>query len=358
MTSSKIISIVLIVLVIFGVGYYTVSRTKDASSTTTRTLTFIMAHKPDNAANVALLQEFADKVSARTHGAITIRLVNPNYSAADYSNPKTTYTFGLAEVNSGTSDMSQVAVTSFSELYPSLYPLDVLNAPGVFSSHEQVARILDGPVGQALRDVVNTGSGGKLHALSFTYSGGYRDIFTTKSVSSLRELSGLKTSSVQYLSKDFLQGLGVTASTDIPEQSAAWEGGIANDSLQVIEAEMIRVESYRTRSPAAFKKIKTVIQTEHNLFLTLMVMNGSVFASLTPDQQAVVTEEAQALALKERKLSIDQEVSARAGFIKDGIVVFTPTTAEKITLSEDAAAVRAKYADKLGEWFNRIISER
>ncbi len=357
MTSSRSTYLVIAVLAIAGIGYY-VFANYATTPVATRTLTFIMAHKPDNTDNVALLQEFADKVNQRTQGAITIRLVDPNYSAVDYSSPKTTYTLGLAEVNSGAADMSQVSVTSYSELYPALYPLDILNAPGIFSSHEQVARVLDGPVGDALRDVVNTGSGGKLHALSFTYSGGYRDIFTTKPISSLADLTGLRTSSVQYLSKDFLQGLGVVVQSNVPEQSTAWEEGIANDSLQVIEAEMIRVESYRSKAPAAFNKIKTVLQTEHNLFLTLMVMNGTVFASLTPDQQNIVAEEAQTLALKERKLSIEQEVTARTGFIRDGITIIIPTEAEKGIVSAAAALVRAKNAGKLGEWFNRISTER
>ncbi len=357
MLSKRNTYLVVAVLALVGIGYYVYGNNTGAPATT-KTLTFIMAHKPDNTDNVALLQGFADTVNQRTQGAVTIRLVDPNYSTADYSSPKTAYTLGLAEVDSGAADMSQVAVTSYSELYPELYPLDTLNAPGVFSSHEQATRVLDGVVGDALKGVVDTGSGGKLHALSFTYSGGYRNLFTTKPVISLSDLTGLRTSSVQYLSRDFLQSLGAVVQSDIPEQSNAWEEGIANDSIQLIEAEMIRVESYRSRSPVAFNKIKTVIQSEHNLFLTLMVINGASFASLASEEQSILAEEAQSLALKERKLSIDQEVAARTGFVRDGITVITPTSAEKEVLSAASALVRAKNAVKLGEWFKRISEER
>ncbi len=143
----------------------------------------------------------------------------------------------------------------------------------------------------------------------------------------------------------------------VTNESLAWQQKFMDGSLQAEEAELIRIETYRANYPEVFKKIKTIVETNHNLFLTLLVVNGEFFDSLTSEQQNIISEEAHALALKERVLSIQQGIDARAGFIKDGISIVIPTAAEVAVLESGAQSVRAKYQDTLGVWFDRIAAE-
>ena len=56
--------------------------------------------------------------------------------------------------------------------------MDVLDLPMIFDSHEHAARVLDGRVGERLKEELHKDSDGRLRALGFTYSGGVRHFYT------------------------------------------------------------------------------------------------------------------------------------------------------------------------------------
>jgi TRAP-type C4-dicarboxylate transport system substrate-binding protein len=336
--------------------YYAVSLFTSHAEAEQQTFAFLMAHKPDNDENVALIEAFADRVHERTAGAVTIVPVVPSYPNLPNGDPADVMKNALEDVNGGDAFMAQISVKRFNQLYPGLEPLDALDAPGVFKDHEHAARVLDGAVGQDLLDIVRANSEGHLHGLGFTYSGGYRNIFSTTPIASLAELSGQTMRHLgSSLSDGVMEGLGIEMNADVKYATADWEESLAGGDITLEEAENLRIETYRHRFPAVTDAIKTVVETNHSMYLTLLVTNAGQFDALTPEHQAILAEEAQKLAIAERALSVQQAEEIKAHFTGEGVTFLTLTEAEEAVLAGVAASVRAAHPH-LTEWMDRIMA--
>lgn len=338
---------VLMVFLALAVGFTVTSNSSLAEDAKVHNIDFIMAHKPDNADNVQLIKDFASRVKERTNGTVVIRAVEvgaarerPHFAA-------------IRKIYNGDSGMSQVSVK---ELYPTgmSSDVDVLDMPMLFRSHDHATKVLDGQIGDDLIKTVNEGSNGNIRGLAFTYSGGFRNYFSLKSIDSLGALKG---KTMRYLngrmSRDFAEHLGVDFKPSTNE-TATWASDHINGHLDVDESEVIRLVKYQQRFPSMFKGMKTVLETNHNLFLTLVIINGELMDSLTVEQQKIVQEEADKLAEQERKLSIQQEVAGKAEFQKAGITFVSMSDADKKIMEDAAAKVHAKHDAHLGKWIRAI----
>lgn len=350
----NILWLVAIVILVGGYVMFSSTNNTDSNATKTQELTFLMAHKPDNKDNVALIQEFADTVYERTEGMVHITPLEPKYKGDEFGNPADTSILALKDISDGTASIAQISVKRFPDIYPNLYPLLALDAPLAFRSHEHAAHVLDGDIGKDLLQLIDNETDGKLHGLDFTYSGGYRNIFSTVPVQSLTDIQGLSMRNTDLMSKDIMDGLGIHTLDTVTYRSKEWEKGMLDGSIKIEEAENLRIESYRNLYPEIVKKINTVVETNHNMFLTALVFNTPLFNSLTSEQQEIVSEEARTLALKERELSIQQAIDLKELLEGEGVTFLPLTDEEKKTLTNISNVVRAQYEGELGEWFTRI----
>jgi TRAP-type C4-dicarboxylate transport system substrate-binding protein len=317
---------------------------------------FVMAHKPDNPDNVALIQAFADRVGERTGGAIHIKPVMPHeiFREDEAGVVGETDDFAASKLYAGEVEMGQMSIKAFTDYGNAI---GVLDTPLIFTGHEHAAKVLDGGVGQKLRETVLAGSNGRLHGLAFTYSGGFRNFYSNKDIKSLSELKGLKMRIPGgVMSRDLTDRLGIAMRYQ-PPHNREWEAAFAEGAIEVDEAETIRLERYKRQYPTLFSHVKTVIETNHNLFLTMVTINGGVFDRLKPEQQRIIQEEAQALALKERELSIRQETEAKAAFQAMGIRYISLSKNDLALLREASLKVQAMHRGTLGGWMQAIRAE-
>ena len=349
----KLIFILAAVVIIGGGAFAIASRGGDTQGNTT-TIDFVMAHKPDNADNIALIQAFADTVQSRTNGAVTVNLLTPVARENQPDDGSDAIERALRDVTDGTVGMSQISVKRFSTVFPAMKTVDVLDAPRIFRDHAHAAQVLDGEVGAELLATINTGSDGALQALGFTYSGGYRNLLATQPITALADLSGLGTRNLSYLSGAILSRLGITEDKALMYRSDEWATALQNDTIQIEEAENIRAAKYARKHPEVIDAINTVVETEHNLFLTALVVHADTLEGLTPEHRAIFEEEAYKLAVQERALSIQQGIDTKTEFEARGITFYTPTAAEKAQLDALAAQVHAEYADQFGDLIPRI----
>ncbi|MBI1363993.1 MAG: hypothetical protein GC134_08405 [Proteobacteria bacterium] len=316
-----------------------------AAEQAVRKLEFVMAHKPENVENVKLIEKFADRVRERTHGELDISVFAPSAYSPDFQQ-------ALDEVYLGKTAMSQIAIKYF---LPISQDLDVLDMPMLFKSHEHAAKVLDGRIGQDLRQSVYDGSNGRVRGLSFTYSGGFRDVYSTKDIHSVAELKGQKMRlRGGRFSLDAMDQLGLQYVYTPLYDDAGWAKMHSTGDIQAEEAEVNRIATYKYRHPEVAKSIKTVLETHHSLYLTMIVFNGPMFASLTPDQQNIVQEEAQTLALQERALSIQQEQDSKAQMAAEGVKFVSMSPADRQELEQMGNRVQAKYHHTLGKWIDAI----
>jgi TRAP-type C4-dicarboxylate transport system substrate-binding protein len=212
-------------------------------------------------------------------------------------------------------------------------------------------------VGKDLRESVVAGTNGRLRGLSFTYSGGFRNLYSNQKLDSLSDVKGLKMRIPGgMMSRDLMDRLGVDMTAQ-SQNDNEWVANLIRGDLQLDEAETIRFERYARANPELTKHVKTVLETNHNLFLTMVTINGHVFDRLTPDQQRILEEEAQALAIKERELSIRQEQEAKKAFEAKGIRFIQLSEADRALLQSASLKVQAMHAGMLGRWMQAIRAE-
>ncbi|NQV93056.1 TRAP transporter substrate-binding protein DctP [Candidatus Kaiserbacteria bacterium] len=353
--SKKNLTWVAVVIILIGVYFvFFNSDSSDSSGNQTRELVFLMAHKPDNKDNVALIQDFADIVYKQTKGTVHITPLDPQYQTGVVGESADTPILALEDISNGTASIAQISLKRFPEVYPELFPLLALDALQVFRSHEHTAHVLDGDVGRDLLQMIDEHTDGKLRGLDFTYSGGYRNIFSTVPIHSLSDLKGLSMRNTRLMSKELMDSLGIITLDTVDFRSSRWEEGMLDGSIELEEAENLRIESYRIQYPEIVKKIDTIVETNHSMFLTALVFNASQFDSLTSEQQAIVSKEARTLALKERELSIQQSIDSKERFQNEGVAFLSLNDADQKTLTEKSNAIRAQHEDTLSEWFKRI----
>ena len=309
---------------------------------------FIMAHKPDNADNVKLIEDFAANVKKRTDGKV---LITPVAIDNDRSRP---HALAIDKLYNGGNFMSQVSVK---ELTPAGMSdiIDVLDMPLLFRDHDHATKVLDGNIGRDLMESVSMGSNGRIKGLAFTYSGGFRNLYSTRPVEKLTDINVLNNRSLGgRMSRDFMEHLGVKKYVASAPETKRWIQHLRDGNLEVDESETIRLSKYYRVYPEAFKYIKTVIETHHNLFLTMVAVNQAAFDSLTGEQQAIVQDEANKLAAAERALSIQQEIDGKKQFIEQGIVFVEMTEADNKAMQDAADKVHEKYKATHGRWVKAI----
>ncbi len=314
-------------------------------------LDFVMAHKPDNGDNRMLISEFSQRVYDRTGGQVKINPIMPNkMREGQVRNGQNIVAFN--HIYSGEVEMGQISVKRFFYVAPEAQVVDM---PMLFDNHEHVAEVLDGDIGKDILAAVYKGSNGNLRGLGFTYSGGFRCLYTTKPVNSLSDLKGKTTRFPgQTMTRDMVDYLGMKTTHTLIE-SASWRNSLKNKTLEVEEAELIRLATYEKKYPEFTSMIDTVLETNHNLYLTILTINGKVYDRLSKEQQQILDEEAYNLALKERELSIRQAEETKERFQKEyGIKFVTLSDEDQQLLRKVSREIYAKYDHGLGELMQAI----
>jgi TRAP-type C4-dicarboxylate transport system substrate-binding protein len=88
---------------------------------------------------------------------------------------------------------------------------------------------------------------------------------------------------------------------------------------------------------------KSVLNTEHSLFLTTMIMRDDFWQTLSPEVKAVIKEAAIKAGRKERLTTIEDGLEARAKLIADGIEVHELSAEERAEFKSKTQVVYDKH---------------
>ena len=91
------------------------------------------------------------------------------------------------------------------------------------------------------------------------------------------------------------------------------------------------------------KVTKSVINTEHSLFLTTMIMRDDFWQTLSPEVRAVIKDAAIKAGRKERQTTIEDGLEARAKLIEDGIEVHELSAEERAEFKSKTQVVYEKH---------------
>lgn len=299
----------------------------------TITLKWIIAHQP-----VYLFQrvaeDFKNIVNAKSKDInidieiLTAEEFNMKYKPSVEANRHNLWKF----LQDNTVQIAQMQTTSLAR--QANRQMHVLDMPYLFENHDHAAEVLEGDVGQKLLNSFDANS--KLKGLAYTYSGGFRLMPMSSSVTTLGEIAGQKVrSGMSHIAQDTMRAFGFNpVPTEIDGVSAVIESG------EAIGAEHV---AQRLLPDQCDSWIKSIIDTQHSLFLTSIVVNVDWWNSLDCTVQRIFSEAALEAARNERALSLQDGETSLMKMQNDGVTVIHLGDDELSNLRNLAESVYEKY---------------
>lgn len=240
-------------------------------------------------------------------------------------------------LHDNTVQITQVQTTKLAhEFNPRMRVLDL---PYLFRDHDHVQQVLEGEIGQSLLAGFTPES--RLTGLAYTYSGGFRLMPFRQSVTTLADVAGQSVrSGMSPIAQDTMAAFGFKpVKTEIDEVSQAVTSG------EVIGAEHVAQRLYPDQCE---QWIDTIIDTEHSLFLTSIVVNTDWWNALPGHVRSIFMSAALEAARNERELSIRDGQDSLERLARSGVKVVRPDQQEKQRLKDSVGPVYTKYQDVLG----------
>jgi len=296
-------------------------------SNTTK-IRWVIAHEPLNLF-LRAAEDFERRVNEQqSEHTIEVEIMTLTEYSQRYNNGIVVTKHDLLDLmESGKIEMSQMYTTWLAEKYEQDFL--VFDLPFLFKDHDHATRVLEGGVGETLLAKLTDKS--NVRGLSFTYSGGFRQLISNKKVSTLEELAGIPVRSNRNpVAQATISALGMTPVVAEVE-----------DLRQVVvdgEAEGGETNYPRVYPLRQNEVTKTVIDTGHSLFLTSMIIGDRFWDNLSPEVQEVIKKAAVLAGREERAETIRDGARAERRLVEEegaNIVKWTQEQREsaKVALS-------------------------
>lgn len=295
---------------------------------------WVLAHEPIEIF-IRAAQEFKKIVEAAAPGRLDIDILTLSEYSAKYRNgQKTTKAELLKLMEQGEIEMSQMYTYVLSQYN---HDLDVLDMPFLFRDHDHAQRVFEGPIGETLLENYSR-EGSKIRGLGFTYSGGFKNLPFNRNVTSLADFAGAKVRvSRSPVSQATMRSLGAEPMTYEIEELAQRLG---NRDIDAGECTWPRFYSNGVHQHA-----KTVVNTDHSLLVTNIIINSDFFSQLDVELQAVVKDAAIKAARFERQISVDDVEPTSNRAREDGCKVINLSDKERSEFEKTTAVVYEQFAD-------------
>lgn len=302
----------------------------------TTKIRWVIAHEPLNLF-VRAAEDFERRVNEQqSEHKIEVEIMTLTEYSQRYNNGVVVTKHDLLDLmEAGKIEMSQMYTTWLAEKYEQDFL--VFDLPFLFKDHEHATRVLEGEVGETLLSKLTDKS--NVRGLSFTYSGGFRQMIANKKVSTLEELAGTPVRSNRNpVAQATIAALGmkpVVAEVEdlrrvVVEGQA--EGGETN---------------YPRMYPLRQNEVtKSVIDTGHSLFLTSMIIGDQFWNSLSAEVQAVIKEAAVLAGREERAETIRDGARAEKRLVEEeGANIVKWTQEQREVAKADLAHVYDQFRD-------------
>jgi len=278
----------------------------------TKTIRWVLAHEPLDIF-LRAAEKFAARIAETSNGRLSVEILTlDDYSKKYYDGEKVSYSDLIQHLNEGRLELSQMYTHVLGNYSKDLRALDM---PFLFSDHDHASRVLDGKIGdQLLSGLAEHKDTTNVKGLAFTYSGGFTVLAFNKNINTLADLKNLKVR-VPYspVVKAYLSTLGVT-----PIYAHLNE---IHDKLKNNEIDGAEITYRRLYEVEGQKYSKSILHSNHNIFLTSIIINQDFWNTLDADMQAVVKEASLYAAHEERLDAIADDEAHRDKCVSIGIDV-------------------------------------
>jgi TRAP-type C4-dicarboxylate transport system substrate-binding protein len=273
----------------------------------TTKIRWVIAHEPLSLF-LRAAEDFERRVNAQQNKHnIEIEIMTLSEYSQRYNNGVVVTKHDLLDLmEAGKIEMSQMYTTWLAEKYEQDFL--VFDLPFLFKDHEHATRVLEGEIGETILNKLTDKS--NVRGLSFTYSGGFRQLITNKKVSTLEELAGTSVRSNRNpVAQATISALGMTpVVAEVEDLRQVVIDGQADGGETV----------YPRMYPLRQNEVtKSVIDTGHSLFLTSMIVGDRFWNSLDSEIQSVIKESAILAGREERAETIRDGARAQQRLVEE-----------------------------------------
>lgn len=271
------------------------------------------------------LDIFAEKVAEKTDGKVKIEVYGDRQLGDDKQL--------LEGLQIGVIDGALVSAPVL-PLVIGATSFDALQLPFVVSSYEDLAEVLDSPVGQELLDTLDAK---QIKGLGYVEAGQRHFLAKDKQVKSLDDFAGLKTRIVP-----------------IPLHKATWEAvgvnpigmayGEVYSALETGTIDAVEINLSSIQSESLYEPAKHVTKTGHYFWPGVIMMSGMSWNKLPDDLKAALVEAGHETTREQYKIAADQEAETVAFLKEQGV---------EIGELDDLSAMQAKTKPVVEEWVKK-----
>lgn len=287
--------------------------------TKTTKIRWVIAHEPLNLF-LRAAEDFERRVNEQQNEhKIEVEIMTLSEYSQRYNNGVIVTKHDLLDLmEAGKIEMSQMYTTWLAERYEQDFL--AFDLPFLFKDHDHATRVLEGNIGETLLSKLTDKS--NVRGLSFTYSGGFRQMIANKKVSTLEELAGTPVRSNRNpVAQATIAALGMKPVV----------AEVEDLRRVVVEGE---AEGGETNYPRMYplrqnEVTKSVIDTGHSLFLTSMIIGDKFWNSLSAEVQAVIKQAAILAGREERAETIRDGARAERRLVEEQGVNIVKWTQEQ-----------------------------
>ena len=241
------------------------------------------------------------------------------------------------DVQAGTIDGAVTDTTSFSSIYPSLGVLDLWF---LLSGYPQLAKVLQGPLGQQwIKGIDQAGVG--ITALDFWYSSFFQ-LGTLKPVATPDQIAGLR---IRVLPSP----VGIAYTKAIGANPTPLAYGELYSALQTHLIDGVGTNLSGFTGIKLQELIKYVTLLNFQAQGALLFMNEAKFKSLSPNFQQILMDTAKTMATTELGYVEASDQSQQKVMSDAGVQIITPTPDQRQQWVTKARTADAQFATQFGQ---------
>lgn len=301
----------------------------------TTKIRWVIAHEPLSLF-IRAAQDFEREVNAQqSEHKLEIEIMTLSEYSERYNNGVIVTKHDLFDLmESNKIEMSQMYTTWLAEHYSN--DMHVLDMPFLFKDHNHATRVLEGEVGEFLLDSIKAKSNVK--GLAFTYSGGFRCILSSKDIRTLADFVDAPIrSNKNPMAMETFRAIGAKpVAMELEEINQGTQSG------KVVGGETAYPRIY----PLGQNQYhSSVVDSEHSLFLTSIIITDTFWNSLDQELQQVIKTAAIKAGRAERVESIKDGEEAKVKLQAEGKPVVRLSQEDQQEFRNRTAVVYEKFQD-------------
>lgn len=271
--------------------------------------------------------KFAELVDAKSKGQIKIK---PYYNGALGNDVQVT-----SALQGGTIEFTVPQTTTLTGM---IKEYEILDYPFLFSDEQQADRVLDGPVGQKLLDLLPAKG---LIGLAYWENGFFNATNSKHPINKVEDFEGLKFRAIQArISQETLKALGANpVPLAVPELYTALEtrtvDGQGTPTAVIAALKLNEVQKYLSL-------------TKHTYGAFLPLVSKKFWDKLSEGDRKILKDAAIEARGYQRKVARDQAQSAQANMAAKGLIVNQVSVAEHARMREKVQPVWKMFAGDVG----------